>query len=248
MSYNHIVRLAQDYDFRMRITACAAAEGVTTPHPTTFADQIQWQVAAAPGMVEDYAYAVDTNASEHPGKEEHIITDAAILSAVQPLVQEHLAEQDKAKRVQEQREAYELSMMPVEVTENIHHEQTPMSYFESTVDYPWKDELPGEPAGVVEEAVVNDDPEVVYEDQPSEPVEKLQLVPDAPVEDKDPVVIYEDEDEDEVPDTILETIDEPIEETIDEPVEEVVEEPVEEVVEEIVEEAPENQPGAPTPY
>ena len=53
-----------------------------TLHPTAWADQNQWQIAAAPGFAEAYQYALDTGV-ENPGNDPAVITDAQILAAVQ---------------------------------------------------------------------------------------------------------------------------------------------------------------------
>ena len=85
MSYFDVATMAKDGDLRERIAACAATEGVTSPHPTAWADGHQWQLAAAPGWADAYAYAV-LSGNERPGRDEAVITDGMILSAVQGIV------------------------------------------------------------------------------------------------------------------------------------------------------------------
>lgn len=87
MSYRNIAVMAKDGHLRERIAACAAKEGVTHIHPTQWADQHQWQLAAAPGWAEAYTYAVATE-QERPGEDEAVITDGMILSEVQLILNE----------------------------------------------------------------------------------------------------------------------------------------------------------------
>jgi len=86
MSYNSIAAAAQDGDLRLRIAACIAQEqpdGGT--HPTAVADQIQWQVVSIPAISDAYAYGVNSN-NPRPGHDEAVVTDAAILAAVDAIV------------------------------------------------------------------------------------------------------------------------------------------------------------------
>lgn len=82
MSYNTISVMAQDYDLQRRVTACAAVEGKTDP--TVWAPAHMWTLAATAGWDEAYSSALAGGIST-PGKSETVITDAMILSAVQPL-------------------------------------------------------------------------------------------------------------------------------------------------------------------
>ena len=77
--------LAHDADFRERIAAAAAGEGITDPHPLTWADLHQWQLAADPGMSAAYAYAVAIG-KENPGRAPDVITDAALIDAVRGIL------------------------------------------------------------------------------------------------------------------------------------------------------------------
>lgn len=85
MSYFEIAVMARDPHLRERIAACAATEGVIAPHPTAWADRHQWELAAAPGWGDAYTYAVNSG-SENPGKDEAVITDGMILSAVNQII------------------------------------------------------------------------------------------------------------------------------------------------------------------
>lgn len=82
MSYTDVARMATDGHLRERIAACAAIEGVWNPHPTKWADDNQWYLAASPGWGDAYAYAVLTK-NPAPGLDAGVITDGMILSAVQ---------------------------------------------------------------------------------------------------------------------------------------------------------------------
>ena len=84
MSYYTTALLARDGFFNERAAACAATEGVTDPHPKVWADQHAWQLAAAPGFDAAYSYALSVNVPE-PGRDESVISDAMILSAVQAI-------------------------------------------------------------------------------------------------------------------------------------------------------------------
>lgn len=82
MSYTDVARMANDGNLRERIAACAATEGVTSPHPTKWADENQWLLAGSPGWAAAYAYAVLVG-NANPGRDEGVITDHMILGAVQ---------------------------------------------------------------------------------------------------------------------------------------------------------------------
>lgn len=87
MAYSDVAALAQDIDFRNRISAAAATEGDLPAglHPITFADTYQWQIAGAPGFGDAYASAL-AGGVERPGNDPAVISDAQILSAVQPII------------------------------------------------------------------------------------------------------------------------------------------------------------------
>lgn len=84
MTYNTLVAIANDTDLRARTTACAAQEDIHNPNEWV-ADR-WWEICAASTEWEaSYAYALGTN-NTRPGYDEGVISDAAILAVVQPLV------------------------------------------------------------------------------------------------------------------------------------------------------------------
>lgn len=83
MSYNTIARAAQDGDLQTRLRAAAAQEGHPDPH--AFVQTHIWQIASHVNITGPYESAI-AGRKETPGKWEDIITDAAILAVVQPLV------------------------------------------------------------------------------------------------------------------------------------------------------------------
>ena len=85
MSYSTQASMSQDPDLHARLAACAAAEGMTDPHPLAWASNHQWQLAASPGWDAAYAHALTTGV-QNPGASESVITDGMILAAVQPLI------------------------------------------------------------------------------------------------------------------------------------------------------------------
>lgn len=85
MTYHTQAALSSDGALRERIAACAAAEGIKSPHPTSWADEHQWQLAASPGWDAAYAHALATGV-QNPGADASVITDGMILAAVQPLI------------------------------------------------------------------------------------------------------------------------------------------------------------------
>lgn len=84
MTYTTQAALSMDQDMRLRIAACAATQTIGDKQPTTWADLHQWRLAASPGWDDAYAYALAAG-NLHPGSDAAVITDAQILSAVQPL-------------------------------------------------------------------------------------------------------------------------------------------------------------------
>lgn len=85
MGYTDQAMLSQDNDFMVRIAACAAVEiDLGALHPTSWASQNQWAIAASPGFADKYAYALATGI-ENPGRDPSVISDAEILSAVQAM-------------------------------------------------------------------------------------------------------------------------------------------------------------------
>lgn len=82
MSYYTQALLAQDQDIILRCTAAAAREGI--PDPAYWAQTRLWQLSAQPGWDDAYASALASKV-ENPGRDEGVITDHMILSAVQAL-------------------------------------------------------------------------------------------------------------------------------------------------------------------
>lgn len=82
MSYYTQSQLAQDHKLRQRIAACAAKEGVSSPHPTAWADDAAWALAAQPGWDDAYAYALNSGNAD-PTVDGAVISDGMILAAVQ---------------------------------------------------------------------------------------------------------------------------------------------------------------------
>ena len=81
MSYNHIADAAQDSDLRRRVATCFAQQTTGTEQPEALASVHMWRIAADNDIADAYAYAVATNVP-NPGKDEAVVTDAAILAAV----------------------------------------------------------------------------------------------------------------------------------------------------------------------
>jgi hypothetical protein len=85
MSYNHIADAAQDSDLRRRVAACFAQNTTGTEQPEALASVHMWRIAADNDIAAAYAYGVDTDV-DRPGKDEAVVTDAAILAAVSAIV------------------------------------------------------------------------------------------------------------------------------------------------------------------
>ena len=85
MSYNHIADAASDSDLRRRVAACFAQQTTGTEQPEALASVHMWRIAADPTIADAYAYGVDSNV-ERPGRDEAVVTDAAILAAVSAIV------------------------------------------------------------------------------------------------------------------------------------------------------------------
>ncbi len=83
MAYYDIALLSADNDFLDRCTACASTEG--EPDPRNWTIDHQWQLAATPGFGDKYSYALATGI-ENPGRQESVISDGDILSAVQAIM------------------------------------------------------------------------------------------------------------------------------------------------------------------
>lgn len=93
MSYADTWTMQTDVDLRYRITACAAEELAATgntkaaSNPQFWVDDHLWRIVVSPGWDAAYTYAVNTQVAR-PGWDPAVITDAMILSAVQPMVQQ----------------------------------------------------------------------------------------------------------------------------------------------------------------
>ena len=85
MSYNHIADAASDSDLRRRVAACFAQNTTGTEQPEALASVHMWRIAADPTITDAYAYGVDTDVPS-PGRDEAVVTDAAILAAVSAIV------------------------------------------------------------------------------------------------------------------------------------------------------------------
>jgi hypothetical protein len=94
MSYNTMVKMANDEALRARVVACAAKEGVADPNQ--WAADNMWKLVIDDGWIASYDYALGLNATAlagsnpvnliDPGYADSVIDDAAILSVVQPRV------------------------------------------------------------------------------------------------------------------------------------------------------------------
>jgi len=80
MAYFDLALLTQDTDFDQRITACAASEGIDGAARWTA--EHKWEVCAAPGFADAYATAL-LNEVPQPGRDQSVISDGQLLSAVQ---------------------------------------------------------------------------------------------------------------------------------------------------------------------
>jgi hypothetical protein len=89
MTYNAIADMARNESLQLRLTASAAQEGLY--NPMMWVGQYVWNLVAQPGWPEAFAYAQATRDPEDvgwvdPGRDEGVITDSMILSAVQALL------------------------------------------------------------------------------------------------------------------------------------------------------------------
>lgn len=80
MSYAGQAALAQDQDFRDRLAACAATQGIQ--QADRWAADNSWLLSATPGFADAYTYAVDVG-TPAPGSNAAVIPDLDILAAVQ---------------------------------------------------------------------------------------------------------------------------------------------------------------------
>jgi hypothetical protein len=83
MAYEHIVLAANDQDLLHRVTAAVAAEDYVGD-PFTWAQEHRWEIAVQFG--DEFASAVDVVHVDRPGLRASVISDQAILSAVQALL------------------------------------------------------------------------------------------------------------------------------------------------------------------
>ena len=81
MSYNAIAAAAADTHLKQRIAACFAQETNGPEQPLALAELHMWRIVAAPAISDAYSYAVATNVP-NPGKDEAVVTDAALKTAV----------------------------------------------------------------------------------------------------------------------------------------------------------------------
>jgi hypothetical protein len=85
MAYSDQALLSMDADFQQRLAAAGAVEiDLAGTHPMTWASDVQWEIAAAPGFADAYASALAAGVPR-PGWDPAVISDAQILSAVQAL-------------------------------------------------------------------------------------------------------------------------------------------------------------------
>ena len=90
MAYIDVADMAANGHLRERIAACAVTEGVKDQHPRAWADAHQWYLAASPGWSAAWEYARASN-NPNPGRDEAVISDGMILSAVQARIAETAA-------------------------------------------------------------------------------------------------------------------------------------------------------------
>lgn len=81
MSYAGQAALAQDQDFRDRLAACAATQGIQ--QADKWAADNSWLLSATPGFADSYSYALEVGEIRRPGLDPGVITDTEILAAVQ---------------------------------------------------------------------------------------------------------------------------------------------------------------------
>ncbi len=83
MSYSSIALMAEDYDLRKRVIACASKEGLKSAEVWSLENI--WLLAATPGWDDSWDSALIVGIGR-PGNMPNVISDAMILSAVQPLL------------------------------------------------------------------------------------------------------------------------------------------------------------------
>ena len=85
MAYYDISLLTQDAQFQQRVAACYATEEPDGDDPGSWAALHAWDMAAQPGFGDAYASALAAEVP-NPGADPSVISDAQILSAVQPML------------------------------------------------------------------------------------------------------------------------------------------------------------------
>ena len=88
--YWSVALIAQDIDLQQRVIASAAIEGIPSPEGWTMSHT--WDYASQPTWGEKYQYALDS-LNPSPGKDDTVITDADILTAVQLIRSEEMGTQ-----------------------------------------------------------------------------------------------------------------------------------------------------------
>lgn len=83
MAFYDIALLSADNDFIARTRACATTEGIADPLQWT--SEYIWQMAATPSFGDKYASAL-ASGIQYPGRDQSVISDGDILSAVQAIV------------------------------------------------------------------------------------------------------------------------------------------------------------------
>jgi hypothetical protein len=82
MAYYDAAALADDQDFMRRCGMCAETEGI--PDGWEWGIANRYSLAAAPGFGDAYASALAAGVP-NPGRDQSVVSDAQILSAVQTL-------------------------------------------------------------------------------------------------------------------------------------------------------------------
>jgi len=85
MAYFDVAALSADLDFRDRVTACYVTETPTDNEPVNWMGDHIWQIASAPTFGDKYASAI-AGGVDHPGRDQSVIADGEILSAVQAVL------------------------------------------------------------------------------------------------------------------------------------------------------------------
>lgn len=91
MSYTSVTNMANSNSLKQRVIACAAQEGHT--NPTDFANRKMLNLCADTGWVAAWDYAVaeaTVNVNPDTGVRTDVISDAMILTLVQPIVQDEM--------------------------------------------------------------------------------------------------------------------------------------------------------------